>query len=198
MKKTVLDDEVKFKRRELTEILFRVLGAALLLGGSIAFPNLPIALGVIVKAVRAFKSKPFDDRKVMRSLKLMKKNNVIDIITKEDNVYVVIESKGKEKILKYSIKALLDFKRKSHMWTGRWYMVFFDVPEIERIKRDRLRQLLKEVGFYPYQKSVYTFPFECKKEVELIKQIVDGTDYLKYLVAVEIEDEKKLISYFGL
>ena len=77
-------------------------------------------------------------------------------------------------------------------------MVFFDVPEIEKQKREFLRKYLKKLGFYRYQKSVYIFPFECKKEVELIKKIVEGAKYMKYIVASEIEEEEKIKKYFNL
>jgi CRISPR-associated endonuclease Cas2 len=92
----------------------------------------------------------------------------------------------------------LDFKKKNKKWDGRWFMVFFDVPEIQRNKREYLRRYLKELGFYQYQKSVYIFPYECEKEVALIKKIVEGAKYMKYIIAERIEEEDKIKRYFNL
>ena len=49
----------------------------------------------------------------------------------------------------------------------------FDVPEKQRNKRDYLRHLLAFIGFVQYQQSVYVYPFECKKEIDLIKKVVE-------------------------
>jgi CRISPR-associated endonuclease Cas2 len=77
-------------------------------------------------------------------------------------------------------------------------MVFFDVPEIQRNKRNYLRDFLKKLGFYQYQKSVYIFPYECEKEVALIRKIVEGAKYMRYIIAEKIEEENKIKRYFGL
>lgn len=93
---------------------------------------------------------------------------------------------------------LLDFKKKKKVWDGKWFLVFFDVPEIERNKRNYLRQYLKKIGFYQYQQSVYLFPYECEKEVALIKKIMEGAKYMKYIIAEKIEDEEMAKRFFNL
>lgn len=74
---------------------------------------------------------------------------------------------------------------------------FFDIPEEGRNKREYLRNFLKEIGFYPYQKSVYIFLYECKKEVDLIRKIILGNKYKKYVIATQIEDEDKIKRYYN-
>ncbi|MBI4225729.1 hypothetical protein HY612_01310, partial [Candidatus Roizmanbacteria bacterium] len=49
-----------------------------------------------------------------------------------------------------------------------------------------------------YQQSVYLFPYECAKEVEQIKKIVEAAKYMKYVVAEKIEDEDEAKRFFGL
>ena len=115
-----------------------------------------------------------------------------------DYLLKVIKNKNHPKIIKYSIKNLLNFKIREKKWQKKWFFVFFDVPEIQHNKRDYLRKFLKDLGFYCYQQSVYVFPFECKKEVFLIKKIVESAKYMKYIVAEEIEDEEKIKKYFGI
>jgi CRISPR-associated endonuclease Cas2 len=113
-------------------------------------------------------------------------------------VTVYLKNENHPKIVEYSIQMLLDFKKKNKQWNGKWFLVFFDVPETQRNKRDYLRRYLIKLGFYQYQKSVYLFPYECEREVELIKRIVEGAKYMKYIIAEKIEDEAKAKEYFKL
>jgi phenylacetic acid degradation operon negative regulatory protein len=43
-------------------------------------------------------------------------------------------------------------------WDGRWWIVVFDVPELQRRLRDRLRRSLRELGFGHLQDSVWVSP----------------------------------------
>jgi len=138
------------------------------------------------------------ERKVLRVLKNLERRQIIALEEKDDKVFVYLKDKNNPKIIEYSIKKLLDFKKKKKKWDGRWFMVFFDVPEMQRNKRNYLRDFLKKLGFYQYQKSVYIFPYECEKEVALIRKIIEGAKYMRYIIAEKIEEENKIKRYFGL
>lgn len=153
------------------------------------------AVDYIFKSIKKQKEKK---RKVFRVLKNLEKKQIINIREEGDNVYVLIKNKNHPQVIKYSIKSLLDFKKKNKKWNGKWFIVFFDVPEIQRNKRDYLRKFLKTLGFYQYQQSVYIFPFDCKKEIDLIKRIIEGAKYMKYIIADDIEDEEKIKKFFNI
>jgi len=154
-------------------------------------------LGETLKS-KSFLTKKEKERKVLRVLKNLERRQIIALEEKDDKVFVYLKDKNNPKIIEYSIKKLLDFKKKKKKWDGRWFMVFFDVPEIQRNKRNYLRDFLKKLGFYQYQKSVYIFPYECEKEVALIRKIVEGAKYMRYIIAEKIEEENKIKRYFGL
>lgn len=137
-------------------------------------------------------------QKVFKVLRRLEKQKIIDLKREGDKVFVYLKDKNHPKVVKYSIKSILNLKLKKKKWEKKWVIVFFDIPEEERNKREYLRNFLKEIGFYPYQKSVYVFPYECKKEIDLIKKIIAGGKYLKYVVAAQIEDENKIKKYFNL
>ena len=142
---------------------------------------------------------PSEKRKRVASvLRRLEHQEIINLKLEGDKVFVSLKDKNKPKVKKYLIKSLLDLKLKKKRWQGNWVVVFFDVPEEQRNKRDYLRRFLKEIGFFPYQKSVYVFPYECKKEIDLIKKIIAGGKYLKYVIATQIEDEEKIKTYFKL
>jgi CRISPR-associated endonuclease Cas2 len=151
--------------------------------------------GLFLKALLT----PGEKRKrAYHALKNLERQKIVELVRNGDDVTVFLKNKNHPKIVKYSIKSILDLKKKKRRWNKKWILVFFDVPEEQKNKRDYLRKFLKEIGFYSYQKSVYVFPYECKKEIGLIKKIIESGKYLKYVVAEKIEDERKIKQYFDL
>ncbi|OGK11957.1 CRISPR-associated endonuclease Cas2 [Candidatus Roizmanbacteria bacterium RIFCSPLOWO2_01_FULL_37_12] len=161
-------------------------------------PKLGIILGNLLKAILEQKRNNITSDKLKRAIRSLKKRKIIYLEEKEDKVFVHLDDQGRSKVFEYSLKMLIDFKKKKKIWNKKWFLVFFDVPEIERNKRDYLRRYLKKLGFYQYQQSVYLFPYECEKEVEQIKKIVEGAKYIKYIVAEKIEDEESAKRFFRL
>lgn len=160
--------------------------------------NLPLLIDNLKGLLKTIKNNQTKKKKVLRALKNLEKNEIIELTEKNNQVYVHLKDKDNPKIIEYSIESLLNFKKKNKQWNGKWFLVFFDVPETQRNKRDYLRKFLTRLGFYQYQKSVYIFPYECEKEVNLIKKIVEGAKYMKYIIAEKIEDETLAKGYFNL
>lgn len=191
-------EEEKFKHRQLREIVLAALGIGVLVGGTLVTPNFPIVLGSIISIIKEFKKKDIPEAKVRRVLANLERKKIITIEKKGDEVVVYLKDRLTASVLKYSLKTLLDFKKKEKKWQGKWYLVFFDVPEIQRNKRNYLRNFLRDIGFFQYQQSVYVYPYECEKEIVLIKQIVESAQYMSYIIADKIEQEQRVKIYFNL
>src|SRR3989344_4593151 len=71
------------------------------------------------------------------------------------------------RILKKVSKEWKEIKKPAR-WDKLWRLVIFDIPEEERTGRMALAAKLKELGFYPLQKSVFIHPYECKDEIDFI------------------------------
>ncbi len=189
---------IKFKPNQLKEYILAGLGIGFVLGGSILLtPNFPIVLGGILKIIEEIKGVKVPKDKAVRVLKQLEKRQLIDLKRENNQVFVKVKDKNNVLIIKYSLRELLNLKKRKK-WRGKWFLVVFDVPEEERKKRDYLRRFLKEIGFYPYNQSVYVFPYECEKEINLIKKIVEGGKYISYIVAEKLEKEENLKRYFNL
>lgn len=186
------------KRGELYWEILKVLGMAAIGGSSINRPIMPLAAAEIARLLKELRSLTVEEKKIQRTLASLEKKEIISITEKGSNVSVVIKDRNHPVIVKYSVKAILDFKKKEKRWNGKWFMVFFDVPEIQRNKRDYLRGFLRDLGFFPYQKSAYIFPYACEEEITLIKNIVAAAAYMKYIIAEKIEDEERIKKYFNL
>lgn len=191
--------KIKLKRWELTKAIFEIVFLSMLSGGGHPLkPILPLMIDEIIKILKEKKGVDVEEKKIVRILNNMERRDIISIEKKEDSVLVHTVNNNHPIVIKYSIKTFLDFKKKEKKWNGKWFIVFFDVPEIQRNKRDYLREFLKNIGFYPYQKSVYLFPYECEKEITLIKKIIEGAKYMKYIIADKIEDENVAKIFFHL
>lgn len=160
--------------------------------------NLPLLINNLQGLLKTIKNYQIKRNKVIRALKNLEKKEILDLQEQDGKVTIYLKNENHPKIIEYSIKILLDFKKKNKQWNGKWFLVFFDVPETQRNKRDYLRRYLVKLGFYQYQKSVYLFPYECEREVELIKKIVEGAKYMKYIIAEKIEDESNAKVHFNL
>ncbi|MBI4226454.1 CRISPR-associated endonuclease Cas2 [Candidatus Roizmanbacteria bacterium] len=188
-----------FKHGELRQAVLSSVGLAILLGGTfLVTPNFPIIFSSVVGLIQELTKKKIPQSKIKRVLKNLEKKEIIYLQEKDGEVYVNLKGTFTPIILKYSLQPLLELKKKKKKWDGKWFLVFFDVPETQRNKRDYLRNFLRDIGFYPYQQSVYIFPYECEKEIALIKKIVEGAKYTSYIIAEKIENEKTVKTYFGL
>lgn len=189
----------KLKRGQLYWMILEIIGMTLISGGSHPLkPILPMAVEAIAKLLKEIKKIDVDEKQLKRSLISLERRQIIDLTEKDDQVTVYLKDKNNSTVMKYSIKVLMDLKKKQKKWNGKWFIVFFDVPEIQRNKRDYLRYFLTKIGFYRYQKSVYLFPYECEKEIMLIKKIVEGAKYMKYIIAEKIEDEETAKIFFNI
>jgi len=185
------------KYGEIVKGIFMALAEANAAASSRIHPNLLVIIDEIYRYIRE-KSKEIPKQKIRRAIKTLEKKQILYLEEKDDKVFVYIKDKKNPIIQKYSLKTLLDFKRKTKKWDGRWFLVIFDVPEEQKNKRDYIRRFLTDLGFYPYQKSVYLFPYECEKEIKLIKKIAEGNRYMKYIIAEKIEDEDHIKTFFKL
>ncbi|MEK7078668.1 MAG: CRISPR-associated endonuclease Cas2 [Patescibacteria group bacterium] len=187
-----------FKSGELKEYVLSAIGLTCVIGGSLLFPSLPIIFGSILGIIQESQGVSPSKQKVKRVLKNFEKQKLIYIQEKNNEAVVYLTDRGRQKIVKYSLASLLELKRRRKQWNHKWFMVFFDVPESERIKRDYLRKFLIQIGFFPYQQSVYIFPYACEQEIALIKKMIEGGKYLSYVIAEKIEYENEMRTRFKL
>lgn len=84
----------------------------------------------------------------------------IEKIEKDGKIYLRITSEGKKMIQR-------DFPMLSlqnRQWDRKWRIVMFDIEEINRQTRNKLRGKLKELGFGMMQKSVFISPHDILQD----------------------------------
>lgn len=79
-------------------------------------------------------------------------------------------------------------------WDKQWRLVIYDIPESKRLARDKIRQLLKDLGFRQLQISVWAHPMPCLKQFQIIKKAYGIENHLLLLEVndtVEFKDLKR-------
>ncbi len=180
----------KYSKGQIAKIILKTL----LIGGTIvavlALPGMAQTLKLFLPSDRKGK------QKIRRSLGGLRKQRFVRIYEKDGKEIVEITESGKKKILSYQFE---DMKlNQSKKWDGMWRVVIFDIPEKRKRSRDLLNYKLKEMEFYPIQKSTFISPYECKEEIEFIREHLYLGDKIKYLLVKEISEASVLKKHFNL
>lgn len=130
----------------------------------------------------------------LEKVSYLRRRGLVRRITEGKKSYIEITQKGREHIRKMEFDDLS--VTRPEVWDKKWRVVISDIPEKERVLRNVMRAKLYQIGFLQVQKSVFVFPFECTREVNLICDNLGGRKYIKYLIADIIEGETEIIEQF--
>jgi len=169
----------------------------LLIGGaSLSLTRRPDAYFRIVRSI-VKEWRKINERNLRIAIKNLYKSKMVDYKENTDGtVRVVLTEMGKNKILKYNLDKI-EIK-KPIKWDKLWRLVVFDIPEKERAGRMALAAKLKELGFYPLQKSVFIHPFECKDEIDFIVEMFELVSYVRFLRVKDVDIELDLKKRFHI
>ncbi|MBU1557977.1 hypothetical protein KKC45_03385 [Patescibacteria group bacterium] len=141
--------------------------------------------------------KNFDEKHLKRSIKTLYESRVINYKEDKDGrMTVVLSEDGKKRAITYDIDNIKIKKPKK--WDGKWRIVLFDVPERKKRIRDVLRNHLRAIGFFEFQKSVLIHPYDCKDEIDYIIETYEAREFVRFVVAETIDNELHIKSFFGL
>jgi len=132
-----------------------------------------------------------DTKYLNRYLNRFKEQGLIRMINKKGRDYYSLTEKG--------IKKLNNFRFKNNIkqkWDGLWRVVIFDIPEDKKIVREALRRRLKYFSFFPLQKSVFVFPFDCEKEIDDLAEFFDVSEYLYTLLVKSLGHKEEEVRQF--
>lgn len=147
------------------------------------------------KGLRLIDWEKYFPSEVERVVGKLVRNGWVEKKETREGIKIIITDKGRRQILIFQLENLRPKKEK---WDGKWRIVFFDVEEEKRKKRDDLRRYLKKLGFYQMQKSVWVCPYDCDKEVKYIREILGVPHEVKVGLLEKLENERELRDVFGL
>src|SRR3989344_358161 len=152
-------------RKPKSEIAKDILGS-LIIGGMIAVAA--TSPFFIINLIKCFKGlKKYPNKKVYDTFYKLKKQGLINFYKKNNQIYISLTEKGKRRAGWMQINDLKIKKPKK--WDGKWRILLFDIAEMKREYREALRGKLKDLNFQLFQKSAWIMPYDCSREVNLLK-----------------------------
>jgi len=136
-------------------------------------------------------------RTLRRSIKQLYQSKLVSCRERPNGtVSMVLTEEGMKRATRYHLEPMRI--QRPVKWDKIWRVVIFDIPEDKQLARRALRRKLRHLGFYPFQKSVFIFPFECKKEIDFLVDFFDLQKHVRYFLAQKIDTESSLRRHFEL
>jgi len=127
--------------------------------------------------------KKYKKRKITDAFKRLQKQGCLNIKIVKNQIYIHLTEEGKKLAGWTQIDALKIARPKK--WDGKWRLVIFDIAQLKKFYREAFRGKLKELGFYPLQKSVWIYPFDCRDEFELLRDFFGLSEKEVRLIVTE-------------
>jgi len=182
-------------KKPRTEIVKDILKWLLVAGMVCVAASSPYFTQNLIRNYKKFKKYP--KKKVSDTFSNLKRQGLISFKKVNHQIFISLTEKGKQKANWLQID---DIKiKKTKKWDGKWRIVIFDISQLKKLYREAFRGKLKELGFYQLQKSVWIIPFNCKAEIELLKDFFGLSDKeLRLIIAEDIGKEEELKKIFKL
>lgn len=142
--------------------------------------------------------KEWRKRDAKRTLERLKQHKLISYKEAGNNTFAVtITQAGRKKVKEWDFEALAI--EKPATWDGRWRIVTFDIAEVRKRGRDALRGMLRQLGFFQLQRSIFVHPYSCKAEIELLRDVFSLPEKeVLYFSADRVPNELALKKKFKL
>ncbi len=135
--------------------------------------------------------------KVIRTVYYLKEKGFIRMKRTGYDFKVILTKLGKKRAGK------IDFENltipKSNSWDKKWWQVAADIPT-KKHKRaaDLLRAKLKEMGFFPLQRTLWFYPYDPREE---INEVANHYQIGNFVTVMEInrldrDDERRMKIFF--
>jgi len=136
--------------------------------------------------------KPLARKMIQQRLTVLKRRGCV----KETKNGWELTPKGRIEIIKIILWKKLENKK----WDGKWRVIIFDIPEMNRRDRDFLRRELKWISFLELQKSVWIFPYNMEREIMALLKLwkLEFQGDIRLLVVEKITGEEELKRHFNL
>jgi len=147
----------------------------------------------IAKEARA-EWREFSGKRLKETVIRLKNRGLIDLRDISGEKVFVLTEKGNKKIQRYIIDEMdIEIPKK---WDGMWRIVIFDIPESRRGARQIFVKKLKDLGFCQIQRSVFVHPFECRDEIDFLKEALEIKDCATYIAADSISGDDKIKEFY--
>jgi len=130
-----------------------------------------------------------------RAMRYLEHLEHIEFVKRNDKLFVRLTKKGKLKALLARLNQ--EFKKPSN-WDGKWRVIMWDIPEDSKEQRNKIRGLVKDLGFYQLQKSVFVTPHPLPSSAVSYLRECGLLSFIRFLRVDKLDDDEYLKKYFKL
>jgi hypothetical protein len=123
---------------------------------------------------KAIRRKKYPKRKFSDTFTRLQRKRVLFVERSGHEVKIFLTPEGR-KLAGYMQIDSLAIKKPAR-WDKKWRIVLFDIDQLKSTHRNAFRSKLKELGFVLFQKSVWLHAFDCRDEIELLKDFFGLTN----------------------
>src|SRR3989338_5553847 len=182
-------------KRSLTRDVLFIAASGTLILSSLFAPNVAKLLKPLMRWRRNWDK--MDRRRIYNAIERLNKKRLIELVEKGDQILIKITANGKNLLKRFDYDDLELLKTKK--WDKKWRLVIFDIPEKKKKERLAISKKLKDIGFYPMQKSVFIYPYDCRDEIDFICEFLSISRYVNYCVVEFLDkNEGDLRSFFNV
>lgn len=143
------------------------------------------------------REKKYKKKKLYDAFYRLRREGCIEMSKKNQQIYIRLTEKGRRKAGWLQIDRLAI--KRPRKWDKKWRIVIFDISQLKKLYREAFRGRLKELGFRPLQKSVWVHPFECRDEIELLRDFFGLSEKeLRFIISEDIGRDNWLKKVFKL
>ncbi len=182
-------------KKSRVEIAKDILEKMLIAGTICVAATSPFFIQNLLNANKKWRKYP--RKKIQDTFYNFKRRGLIEIERKNHQIYIHLTKEGEKRAGWMQINALKIIKPSK--WDRKWRLVIFDIAQLKRTYRDAFRGKIKELGFFPLQKSVWIYPFDCEAEIKLLREFFGlSENEIRIIIAEKIGDDSKLKRVFKL
>lgn len=194
--KLELSEEQVRRLKTATDVLLATIGVAGIILVSIAAPNAVQAFKFLTK--NQGRRVPFEERRkrVARSFYYLKNKGYVELRRDKKDFKIELTNKGQKKIDRLKLEIIKI--KKPLFWDGKFWQVAADIPVKYRKGADAIRKKLKQMGFYSLQRTLWFYPYDPRKEIELLAEEykIDRFVTVMKIASLDYADLKVLRDYF--
>ena len=187
--------------KTLSQLVLAVVAATGIVTVASVAPNAIKTLNYSLKFRKKFKGLAYDEKekKMERVFYYLRDSGFIKFYGESSNLKITLTEKAKNWLVKVGFRTMLVNKPKA--WDGKWWLVAADIPTKEhRLGADQFRKKLRNMNFYFFQKSLWLYPYDPRKEISFIARTY-GIE--RFITVMEInrlddEDQEKVKQFFSL
>ncbi|MBM3256153.1 MAG: hypothetical protein FJZ04_01640 [Candidatus Moranbacteria bacterium] len=167
------DKEIE-KLKSVAQVLVSILAITGLVAVTAVMPGFLSVIKTFyrIKRIRRLEYEE-KNKKIIKTFYYLKEKGYIELYKVDRNFKIVLTKKGRTWAAKLQ-KPVISISKDKH-WDKKYWQIAADIPTKYKSGADAFRREILKLGFFPLQRTLWFFPFDPRKEIELLSQ--------KYLIS---------------